>query len=344
MSLVSNIVSNVVGSAAGAVGGLANGLAGSVSGALGGLAGAAGGLMSALRSKNIPLGAEGFIPKEVTTAQMGADNDDDSDWRVRLSFPSSVATFQSSPLFKPLRDAGGLIFPYTPTISISSTANYTETPITHHNFQFVSYANSRVNEISISADFYVEDAVQAQYWLSCVHFLRSVTKMFTGEGGLSGNPPVILYFNAYGDYVFKDIPVVVKNFSMTLPKEVDYITTNMINPKLGSSGGFQDPTASLADTAGQLAGVASAFGATKAANALRTVSNVSNLVGSLSSVAAKTQPGANSSSVKSGTDDSHVPTQSTLSISLLPIYSRNRIRKFTLEDFVNGKYVKDGFI
>lgn len=342
MSLISNIASAAVGAAVGNLAGnLTGGLAGAANSLTGGLTGAASNLMSALRSKNIPINAENFIPKEVTTAQIGSDGDP-KDWRVRLSFPSSVAPFQSSPIFKPLRDAGGLIFPYTPTISISSSANYTETPITHHNFQFVSFASSRVNEISVNADFYVEDAVQGQYWLSVVHFLRSVTKMFTGGQGLSGNPPVILYFNAYGDYVFKDIPVVVRNFSMTLPKEVDYITTNMTNPKTGSAGGFADATSSLADTASQIAGVASAFGATKAANALRTVSNVSNLLGGLSSLTNKTLGPSNDG--KAGADDSHVPTQSSLSISLIPIYSRNRIRKFSLEDFVAGNYVKDGFI
>ena len=85
-----------------------------------------------------------------------------------------------------------------------------------------------------------------------------------------------------------------------------------------------------------------AFGATKAANALKTVSNVSNLLGGLSSLANKTL--GPSSDGKAGADDSHVPTQSSLSISLIPIYSRNRIRKFSLEDFVAGNYVKDGFI
>jgi len=338
MSLISNIASAAIGAT---VGNLVGGLAGAANSLTGGLAGAAGGLMSALRSKNIPINAENFIPKEVTTAQIGSDGDP-KDWRVRLSFPSSVAPFQNSPLFKPLQEAGGLIFPYTPTISISSVANYSETPITHNNFQFVSFNASKVNEISVSGEFFVEDAVQAQYWLSCVHFLRSVTKMFTGDSSLSGNPPVILYFNAYGDYVFKDIPVVVRSFSMTLPKEVDYITTNMTNPKAGSAGGFADPTSSLADTASQIAGVASAFGATKAANALKTVSNVANLVGGLTSIANKTL--APSGSGTAGADDSHVPTQSTLTLSLLPIYSRNRIRKFTLDDFVSGKYVKDGFI
>ena len=313
---------------------------------LGGAVGAVGALgslsnfASSLRSKNIPLNADNFAPKEAATAQSGS-GDDPADWRVRLSFPN-VMPFVSSPLFTPLKKAGGLVFPYTPTISISSQANYTETPVTHNNFTFISYVNSRVSEISISGDFYVEDAVQAQYWLSCVHFLRGVTKMFTGDDNTAGNPPIILYFNAYGDYVFRDVPVVVKSFSMTLPKEVDYITTNMTNPPGTAEGGFaQDNTSSIGGMAQKLAIVTSAAGLTQASNVLRTVSNVSKMFNGVS----QSKPQNNGSiSSKSGNDDSHVPTQSTLNISLLPIYSRNRVRVFNLNTFLSGGYVKDGFI
>ena len=236
-------ISSVIGAVAGAV-------TGSVSNAINGaLSGVAGGLSSALRSINIPLNAEAFTAKADTKPQQGAGGDA-SDWRVRLSFPNDVAEFAGSSVFTPLKESGGLIFPYTPTISINSTANYTESPVTHQNYQFVSYANSRVSEISVSGDFYVEDAVQARYWLSCVHFLRSVTKMFAGPDQRAGNPPILLYFNAYGDFVFRDVPVVVKSFSMTLPKEVDYIRTNIngIGTSVGNFGGG-DPTSSISGLA-----------------------------------------------------------------------------------------------
>lgn len=329
-------ISSVIGAVAGAV-------TGSVSNAINGaLSGVAGGLSSALRSINIPLNAEAFTAKADTKPQQGAGGDA-SDWRVRLSFPNDVAEFAGSSVFTPLKESGGLIFPYTPTISINSTANYTESPVTHQNYQFVSYANSRVSEISVSGDFYVEDAVQARYWLSCVHFLRSVTKMFAGPDQRAGNPPILLYFNAYGDFVFRDVPVVVKSFSMTLPKEVDYIRTNIngIGTSVGNFGGG-DPTSSISGLANTMAGIASAAGATQAAAAMKSVSNIANIFSG-----GGKSPNSNSSSSSSNLsteNDSHVPTQSTLNITLLPIYSRTRVRKFSLETFVNGEYVKDGFI
>jgi hypothetical protein len=322
-------------SVAEAISGAASGLAGAVNGAAGGLA-------SALRSVNIPLNAEAFTPKADTKPQQGAGGDA-ADWRVRLSFPNDVAEFAGSPVFTPLKEAGGLIFPYTPTISINSTANYTESPVTHQNYQFVSYANSRVSEISVSGDFYVEDAVQARYWLSCVHFLRSVTKMFVGPDQRAGNPPILLYFNAYGDFVFRDVPVVVKSFSMTLPKEVDYIRTNIngIGTSVGNFGGG-DPTGSIGGLANTMAGIASAAGATQAAAAMKSVANIANV---LSGGGKSPNSNASSGSANINTEnDSHVPTQSTLNMTLLPIYSRTRVRKFSLETFVNGGYVKDGFI
>jgi len=335
-----DLKSVVKAAATGAAVGAATGLLGGISGALGSL-GSLSSFASSLRSKSIPLNGDSFAPKAVTTAQSGS-GDDPADWRVRLSFPSGVIPFASSPLFTPLIKAGGMVFPYTPTISINSSASYTETPVTHNNFAFISYANSRVSDISVSGDFYVEDAVQAQYWLSCVHFLRSVTKMFTGDSSMAGNPPIILYFNAYGDYVFRDVPVVVKSFSLTLPKEVDYITTNMTNPPAAAEGGFaQDNTSSIGGMAQKLANVTSAAGLTQAANVLKTVSNVSKMLNGGS----KSSPQNNGPiSSKGGNDDSHVPTQSTLSITLLPIYSRNRVRTFNLETFLKGGYVKDGYI
>jgi hypothetical protein len=166
--------------------------------------------------------------------------------------------------------------------------------------------------------------------------------MFTGGSSMAGNPPVILYFNAYGDYVFRDVPVVVRSFSMTLPKDVDYITTNMTNPPATAEGGFgQDNTSSIGGTAQKLANVTSAAGLTQAANVLKTVSNVSKM---LNGGSQSTPQNNGPISSKGGNDDSHVPTQSTLGISLLPIYSRNRVRNFSLETFLSGGYVKDGYI
>ena len=285
-------------------------------------------LLSSIRSINLPLGGES-IGKIVNAAASFGGTDATTDWRARLSMPSG-SFFDKSPILQPLTDAGGLIFPYTPTISITSTATYNEVPVTHQNYQFQAYQNSRVSDIQITGEFNVEDGVQAKYWIAVVHFLRSVTKMFTGDTAFQGNPPPILNFSAYGDHVFRNVPVVVKSFSMTLPKDVQYISTNVSSVSNGLSG--------IAQTANSLAMGATALNIGNAANALNTISNVANLTSSITNLFGGSPGGM------ATPRDSHVPVKSDLTITIMPVYSRESVRQFSLQQFVNGAYVSKGYI
>lgn len=295
--------------------------------------------MSGIRGQNVlPNVLQG--PKTSATVSMP----DTADWRVRLSIPPGDTW--NSPLFAPLRNAGGLIFPYTPTISINHSANYNDQPITHQNYQFVAYQYSRVSDITIVGDFVVEDAEQAQYWLSALHFLRSVTKMYTGEDQqTAGNPPPLLVFNAYGDYVFKNIPVVVKSFSVSLPKEVDYITTKineLPRPRSGAADTGGGPLDNLGGFARLASGVLGAAGQTKAAGLINAAGAISDIINGKS-----VSRGFGGSVSPSGTgteNDSHVPTQSSFTVTVMPVYSRTKIREFSLAKFIQGGYVKDGYL
>lgn len=299
----------------------------------------AGDFMKNLRSSNLPKDSSSSAP---ATAQF-SDGANPADWRVRLSIPKG-STFDSE-LFKPLRQAGGLIFPYTPTISINHTTNYTDQPITHQNYQFVAYQYSRVSDIQIIGDFVVEDAVQAQYWLSAVHFLRSVSKMYTGEDkSTAGNPPPLMLFNAYGDYVFKNIPVVVKSFSVSLPKEVDYITTKITEPPTPrlAPGSTAAGGSGFGSAANFLAGAVSAIGGTRAAGLIKAGETISDILNGKSQ--AQSFRGSISPLGKSTENDSHVPTQSSITVTIMPVYSRTKVREFSLAKFIQGNYVKDGYL
>ena len=46
-----------------------------------------------------------------------------------------------------------------------------------------------------------------------------------GQDNDRGNPPPVVRLNGYGDYVFKDVPCIITNFTVDLPNEVDYIAT-----------------------------------------------------------------------------------------------------------------------
>lgn len=309
--------------------------------AVGAALGAAGNLLSQVRSMNIPKGAESFNKSKPTSAVSGS-NDTSGDWRVRLSIPPTEF-FKDAQLIKPLIDAGGLVFPYTPTITINHSASYSDTTVTHQNYQFITYQYSKVSDITVVGDFAVEDALQAQYWLSAVHFLRTVTKMFVGDDKEAGNPPPILKLNAYGDFVFKNVPVVVKSFNVTMPKDVDYIKTNLRylpNPDPTNSQNPNNPTGKLNIGSMMKAGVINAFQNTAAGKI------GAGLLGAANSFqnGATTPYKSPKTGSKSLEGDSHVPTQSSMSLVLMPVYSRTQVREFNLKDFLDGKFVKDGYV
>lgn len=150
----------------------------------------------------------------------GANND----WRVRLSLPS---TMPATDILKPLGETNGLVFPYTPTIVIQHSANYDAMQPIHSNYPFPAYQHSQVDDIVITGDFFCENAVDAQYWAATMHYLRSVTKMAYGQSSNAGSPPPLVFLNGYGDFVFPNVPVIIKQFSVELPADVDYIKTQV---------------------------------------------------------------------------------------------------------------------
>jgi hypothetical protein len=193
------------------------------------------GFGSLLRSRNLPPGGEAGRKSSVSPAEFhsGAERD----WRVRLSLPKG---YETSDLIGPLVETNGLVFPYTPQITITHSSDYQSMEPIHNNYPFLSYQKSSVEQMTIVGDFFVEDSVEARYWVGAVHFLRSVTKMRYGGDSLdTGAPPPVLKLNGYGDYVFKNVPVVVKNFTMDLPKDVDYIATGLAQNKYGTTGGSE---------------------------------------------------------------------------------------------------------
>jgi len=250
----------------------------------------------------------------------GPGNSDD--WRVRLSIPKN-SVFSSGAILAPLRSSNGLVFPFTPTITLTSQTGYEDVGLIHQNYQFTAYQNSKTNAIQIAGVFTAEDAVQAQYWIAAVHFLRSASKMYTGDTEFAGSPPPILMLNGYGDYVFKNIPVVIKDFSVELPQDVNYISTTISD--IGSS---------LAD----ISGIANTVGSITGMLGIKGVSNLANKVSSVANMG--TGLAGKVSSLFGGQGVTHVPVKSNISITLQPVYSRESVRQFSLQKFVKGDYVK----
>ena len=51
--------------------------------------------------------------------------------------------------------------------------------------------------------------------------------MFYGGQQNRGTPPPVLYFDAHGQYLFDHIPVVIKEFQVSMPNDVNYITATI---------------------------------------------------------------------------------------------------------------------
>lgn len=192
------------------------------------------GFVSRQRRGSIPYGAEPIQPV-LQSANFLPDNGIGDDWRVRLHIPATPTEFRTSPVFAPLmRSNSSLVFPTTPQILVTHSANYSNIQPTHTNYPYPVYQSSQVEDITITGEFPVENEADGAYWISAVHFLRSITKMFYGEGSAKGAPPPRVALSGYGDVIFDRTPVIVKMFSVDLPAGVDYIKvpfseTNFVN-------------------------------------------------------------------------------------------------------------------
>jgi hypothetical protein len=277
------------------------------------------GVGAAIRSINLPAGGEA-IGDLVSAVSAFAGDSNAKDWRVRLSLPN-WSSFRSSPVLKPLKEAGGLVFPFTPQISIKSGAKYSAEPVVHTNYPFNAFKNSDPGTIEITAPMAVEDAGQALYWIASVHYLRSIAKMFSGFDPKAGNPPPIVYLNGYGNYVFKNVPVAIQSFNCTLPNDCDYISCNVVGSAAGNIAGLADNVSGLADTlGGSIPGIS--------ASAMGTISSIAGGIGQVAGLLGSFGLGG---------------TKSSFSITLIPMYSRTSNRKFSLDRFVTGSYLNNPF-
>ena len=226
---------------------------------------------SGLTAQGVNKGAEASEPSVVTARVIdgpGGVNGESNDWRVSLSIPQDIS---GGSIFSAFSSTGGkLIFPFNPTILFGNSANYQQVHPTHSNYVYNAYQNSQVDQITINAEFVNETEADCKYWIAVIHYLRTMTKMFYGDGQLSGNPPLICRLNGYGKHVLNNIPVVVSNFTTDLPNDIDYLAV--------------------------------------------TVDGELN----------------------------YVPTQSLVTVTVLPQYSRRTTASFNLQEFAKGNFITQG--
>jgi hypothetical protein len=117
----------------------------------------------------------------------------------------------------------GIIFPYTPQITVEHKADFTPQNPLHTNYTLNFYKSSSVSDISIQGLFTVQNDDDAIQYLSAVHLLRALTKgRFGGADPYRGSAPPICRLTAYGDYMLDNAPVSIASFKQDLPSDVDY--------------------------------------------------------------------------------------------------------------------------
>ena len=257
-----------------------------------------------------------------------------TDWRVRLSLgPGAKYLYNAEDpgILAPLKAGSGtdgVIFPYTPNITTTYSANYEQYDLVHSNYRGLFYKNSRVGDIQIRGTFTAQNTTEANYLLAVIHFFRSATKMFYGQDPQRGTPPPVCLLNGFGGFQFSDHPVVISAFNYTLPNDVDYIrTTNPNNFGLNLNNRYNPSGASL-PAGGSLAGL------TRLANALLPKG----------AQPLPLSPNTVTGSVTNNTPASYVPTKMEIDITLIPAQTRSQVSKqFSLAGFANGALLKGGF-
>lgn len=146
-----------------------------------------------------------------------------SDERARLlTRPAYTEPFRGPGA--PLANTSGIVFPYTPNISVAHQVDYGTYEVAHTNFQQPAYSKTRNPQIQVTANFINQTPDETSYTIGVIHFLRVVTKMEWGRGSSApGTPPPVLDFSAYGLTNFQNVPVLVQGFNIIYEDGVDYV-------------------------------------------------------------------------------------------------------------------------
>lgn len=179
-----------------------------------------------------------MVSVDISRTTQFENNSDGYGRRVRLRpRPGGMTELinNAGAILAPIKDTNGMVWPYQPSINYSQTVDYTQVQLTHTNQDFYAFARSPTPELTVEGEFTVQNQGEGLYALACIHFLRTVTKMYFGLGDNLGVPPPILLFDAYGQYMFNKLPVIVTAFTANMVKEVDYVAVNVGSNFLGQT-------------------------------------------------------------------------------------------------------------
>lgn len=152
------------------------------------------------------------------------------DTRVKIKVPKDYITgFTEGGDRVELRRNGGIVFPYTPSISYEHKADFSPLAPVHSNQPIYFYQRSSVTPITIQGKFTVQNESEAEVYISTIHLLRALTKMRTGTEDGAGSPPPVCRLYAYGLFSLDNVPISISNVRIELPDSVDYFSTGKLN-------------------------------------------------------------------------------------------------------------------
>jgi|TARA_B110000914_G_scaffold204485_1_gene198878 hypothetical protein len=155
--------------------------------------------------------------------------------KASLALKSNKTRIKMDGLLQPLRlNEGnglrnGIVFPLTPTIQVSHSANYGTYDVAGSIAQQNYYMNTPNASLSVTAMFASNTVAEALYTAAALQFFKTCTKSDFGSSNMetAGTPPPILSFNCYGTLHAKNVPVVLRSFTYTLPEDTDYVTVEV---------------------------------------------------------------------------------------------------------------------
>jgi hypothetical protein len=145
---------------------------------------------------------------------------------------------RSENILAPLYATGGMMFPYTPSVQVAGDTDWTPHALTHTNYDIYSYQRTPSATITLAGKFTVQNQREGEYALACIHFLRTMGKMYYGEQdsfdynpttltpeqSTAGLPPPVLRLRGYGLYMFNDVRCVLKGYSFSFEETMDLVT------------------------------------------------------------------------------------------------------------------------
>ena len=268
-------------------------------------------------------------------------NKNNADWRVKLRLaPLADYLYKATNpgILSPLLATDGVLFPYTPTIQTAYKANYSAVDITHSNYKAYFYQGSAVEPVIISCPFTAQSTAEADYLLAVIHFFKSATKMFYGQDPQRGTPPPLVYLTGLGQFQFNEHPCVLTSFTYDLPADVDYVrarspnvnNTNMLQQRESNNSIGPGTSWGGGLLGGFVGGAINRLASSKLANGQSMPAGGENTKPPPPTLASNTLP-------------TYVPTKMTISITLLPVVSRQaQSQRFSVRQYANGDLLKGG--